>query len=179
MAYQDRSLPFYYNYLRDYYPGRGRYVGSDPVGLKGGLSIYAYSRNAPLQNIDPLGLFNYYPPDPGRNTTICDGDGNLLPQLRPTHPWNATCLGDCILAHEIMHVLDLMRYGSSACKGKPKGTIVTFGTTNQVNSSERRSYYEELACLRDKLNRGDRCNECSPTVQNRIDQLEAERRHYE
>lgn len=45
-----------YNYFRDYEPGTGRYVESDPIGLNGGLATYAYVANRPLTFKDPLGL---------------------------------------------------------------------------------------------------------------------------
>jgi uncharacterized protein RhaS with RHS repeats len=46
----------HYNYFRDYEPGTGRYVESDLIGLKGGLSTYGYVESSPLKLIDPLGL---------------------------------------------------------------------------------------------------------------------------
>jgi RHS repeat-associated protein len=54
--YFDRETGLAYNYFRDYDPGIGRYVESDPVGLKAGLNTYAYVRQDPLGGIDPLGL---------------------------------------------------------------------------------------------------------------------------
>ncbi len=47
----------YYNYFRDYDPQTGRYVESDPIGLRGGsYSPYVYASGSPIMYIDPFGL---------------------------------------------------------------------------------------------------------------------------
>ena len=56
--YFDSESGLFDNYLRDYDPSTGRYIESDPVGLAGGLSTYAYVDSNPMRHIDPLGLFN-------------------------------------------------------------------------------------------------------------------------
>lgn len=46
-----------YNYFRDYDPGIGRYVQSDPIGLLGGLNTFGYVYGSPLNRVDVYGLF--------------------------------------------------------------------------------------------------------------------------
>lgn len=53
----DSASGLNYNYFRDYEPATGRYVESDPMGLDGGISTYAYAGSSPLVAIDRLGLF--------------------------------------------------------------------------------------------------------------------------
>ncbi len=50
------SSAFIYNYFRDYDPSIGRYVESDPIGLKGGRNTFGYVGQSPLSGYDPRGL---------------------------------------------------------------------------------------------------------------------------
>jgi RHS repeat-associated protein len=52
----DKETNLHYNYFRDYSPDIGRYIESDPIGLRGGLNTYAYSAQNPLSFFDPFGL---------------------------------------------------------------------------------------------------------------------------
>jgi len=54
--YFDSETGLNYNYFRDYEPGAGRYVESDPLGLPGGISTYAYVRSNPQLLFDSFGL---------------------------------------------------------------------------------------------------------------------------
>jgi RHS repeat-associated protein len=54
--YFDKETNTHYNGERDYDPGIGRYVQSDPIGLAGGINTYVYGGSSPLQWIDEFGL---------------------------------------------------------------------------------------------------------------------------
>jgi RHS repeat-associated protein len=53
--YYDKETNLHYNYFRDYDPSVGRYVESDPIGLRGGFNTYAYAASHPLGLTDPTG----------------------------------------------------------------------------------------------------------------------------
>jgi RHS repeat-associated protein len=71
----DGQVGLHYNYLRDYDPGTGRYIESDPAGLWGGVGTYTYVGGAPLTFVDPLGLAPgdpYHTQDEAGVAAACD-----------------------------------------------------------------------------------------------------------
>ena len=54
--YFDGETGLHYNYFRDYDPTLGRYVESDPIGLRAGMNTYAYLGGMPVAFTDRLGL---------------------------------------------------------------------------------------------------------------------------
>ncbi len=64
----DSETGLHYNYFRDYEAGVGRYVESDPIGLRGDVGTYAYAKNRTLNRRDPKGLFAIDP-----SCTNCSG----------------------------------------------------------------------------------------------------------
>lgn len=54
--YYDAETRLHYNYFRNYEPLTGRYIESDPIGLAGGISTFAYVDSAPTVFADPYGL---------------------------------------------------------------------------------------------------------------------------
>ncbi len=55
----DDSSGLHYNYFRDYDPALGRYYQTDPIGLAGGLSTYAYVSANPIVKSDSRGLVQW------------------------------------------------------------------------------------------------------------------------
>lgn len=55
--YADAESGTHYNIMRDYDPALGRYLTSDPIGLRGGANTFSYAGQNPISAIDPLGLY--------------------------------------------------------------------------------------------------------------------------
>jgi len=67
--YHDPETGLHQNRWRSFDPATGRYLSPDPLGLAGGLNLYAYAEQDPINGQDPLGLF------PGLGDLV----GHLLP----------------------------------------------------------------------------------------------------
>jgi RHS repeat-associated protein len=54
--YHDRSINLYYNMFRTYQPTLGRYLTPDPIGIAGGIDLYGYAGQNPINYSDPTAL---------------------------------------------------------------------------------------------------------------------------
>jgi RHS repeat-associated protein len=106
--YADPETGFSYNYFRDYDPTIGRYVQSDPIGLRGGLNTYSYVDGNPLTQIDPKGL---------RPNSLPVHTG--IPEADPIEYCNVTPL-PCRLEP----LGDQGVYCSYKCPGRPHSLVV-------------------------------------------------------
>jgi RHS repeat-associated protein len=74
--YTDRETGLVLMGLRYYDPATGRFLTRDPIGYEGGLNVYAYVQNNPINHIDPMGLD--------------DGDDILPSHTDTTHAFKTT-----------------------------------------------------------------------------------------
>ena len=58
--YYDSETGLHYNYHRYYDPATGRYLNPDPIGLAGGINLFAYVQNNPVNFVDPYGLWSIW-----------------------------------------------------------------------------------------------------------------------
>ena len=57
--YFDAETGLHQNYFRDYSPSLGRYVESDPIGLRGGANLWGYVMGDPISSVDSTGLVEH------------------------------------------------------------------------------------------------------------------------
>jgi RHS repeat-associated protein len=57
--YYDSGTGLHYNYHRYYDPDTGRYLTPDPIGLEGGINLYAYVDGNPVNWVDFYGLVSH------------------------------------------------------------------------------------------------------------------------
>jgi RHS repeat-associated protein len=76
--YYDEETGLHYNWNRYYDPGTGRYITPDPIGLAGGLNLFAYVGGDPVNWIDPMGLhetvINPFPHDHSEEPSKVDSE---------------------------------------------------------------------------------------------------------
>jgi RHS repeat-associated protein len=90
--YADDETGLSYNRHRYYDPKVGRYISADPIGIKGGLNIFAYAGNCPTSAIDADGLmYSVIKGPPPKREVIADARSGTPQQAHPAVEGNANC----------------------------------------------------------------------------------------
>jgi len=166
-----------YNYFRDYDSAIGRYVESDPIGLRGGLSTFVYVGQSPTAGKDPTGLIKYLPPKIGINyptsVVLCRRGYPSAQVQRSLSGLYEKCIGTCLYLHELRHVDDLMAGGyASICTGQADYSVPILEDPFK-SETETRGYLVEIECLKRSLKEKSEC-ECGPIIRKRLSDLGVE-----
>ena len=145
----DTETGLYYYRARYYDPSAGHFVAEDPSGTSGGLNLYEYTQNNPINLYDPSGLQGTKPkpakPSPNAVFYICCRGGQLMVCERNAGNYSNGWVLDCMRQHEKKHVGDLTCGGKNPCKDQPDGPL--FVDDNEKRSLECAAYRKELECL--------------------------------
>ena len=173
-----------YNYFRDYESGTGRYMQSDPIGLAGGRSTFAYANSMPTGAYDLNGLkairVPHDPMGPTPDGTIVCRGGVVTPYVNwePLPTYVRQCVGDCLVEHEQSHASDAEKSNPGLCKYW--GWIPVIHPVEDIRwegkaeflSSEFLAYAKELRCLSAKLKQGACTSDmCQKVIESRIDDI--------
>ncbi|HEX7794238.1 MAG TPA: RHS repeat-associated core domain-containing protein, partial [Vicinamibacterales bacterium] len=84
----DAETGLYYVRARYYDPQIGRFLSEDPIGLAGGINLYTYANNDPVNRSDPSGMWAYSPDGRGIcsiSLTSCGGVSELEEWMASLH----------------------------------------------------------------------------------------------
>jgi RHS repeat-associated protein len=184
---------FLYNFYRTYDPNTGRYLEADPIGQDGGINLYSYALDSPLNAPDPLGLdpeiphpqspyIVFYEPDFTDKTNpgvYCPLGGIRVYIPKFLYDTNAAKCGvlDCYREHESLHARDFEVTHPRPCSGAPKNWVPAFRSKSLQSTSEIRAYSAELNCLKDKLTKARDC-ECRELIEDEIATAKERREEY-
>lgn len=196
----DPTTGLHHNGYREYDPSVGRYLESDPIGLRGGISTYGYASQRPTIDIDPRGLADFSPilitPNPYDTppfaSTYCEKDtpailfnfGRWPPELL-----SCKAIRDCVIEHELSHLKNALDANPNICpkhKGgkwtggwlhNPRKAITfsneqrPYGVLSELMVSELYAHAAELRCLAKNLRSGKCDDFCRKQVLKRIEEL--------
>ncbi|WP_343882704.1 RHS repeat-associated core domain-containing protein [Rhodanobacter caeni] len=167
--YHDAESGLNYNVHRDYDAATGRYVESDPIGLRGGLSSYAYVGSNPVNASDLLGLFHLSRKSGPEGGVWCDHGAWKTWVKVPDQYKSCPQIGICAVAHEQSHIEDVDRDNPGLCHWYSNligGLYLAEDTDAEAMATEYKAFNTELDCL-ERLLKQEKCegDGCRPLIE--------------
>jgi RHS repeat-associated protein len=170
--YYHAASGLYLTKNRPYDPVLERWTTPDPIGEAGGINLFQFVGNNPINGIDPLGLDKspYKPGDWGFTTQaptaetvgrvqVVETNGTL--QLSPelvhypayvTDPDAQRVVKEAVMEHEGVHISDALGSDPNLLKGPNVGPGMYLGPSPDIQiSSELRAYTREQEVLSSEL----------------------------
>jgi RHS repeat-associated protein len=145
----DSETGLYYYRARYFDPSAGRFVSEDPSGTSGGLNLYEYVLNNPINMYDPTGLRGTKPkkPDCGPNAVYCICcQGGKITICNKSGSSYSGWVSDCMRQHEQQHINDMTCGGTkNPCEGQPDQPLLV--PSDEKSTLECAAYRAELQCL--------------------------------
>lgn len=126
--YFNAETGLHYNWNRYYDPKTGRYVEADPIGINGGINLWPYGANNPINRIDPMGLYWEYSQSTGQLTYVDNQTGVRTP-VATGYSGNGLGLNNPAMQNEPN--VGPIPQGTWAV-GPQQTNIINSGTPNQV-----------------------------------------------
>ena len=123
--YTDAESGFSQNGFRDYVPSIGRYLESDPIGLRGGLNTYRYALANPARWTDPSGL------ETPAVTLGMSPDNEAYPRLANVNPATTLAVGVFLLSGPLLPEEGAV-LGAAAIVRQVGGRLATAALVNNV-----------------------------------------------
>jgi RHS repeat-associated protein len=127
--YFDVESGLFYNVSRSYDATSGRYLESDPIGLRGGISTYSYTYSSPLTYFDSMGT------NPGVAALPFALDGGMPLALSPVGAVTAGAVGGYFIGSAIDDV-----YGDDISSWVWSATHQPFPRPKDMTSKEQSQY---------------------------------------
>jgi RHS repeat-associated protein len=162
--YYDQATGLYFSRTRVYSPDLARWLTRDTIGEAGGINLYQYVRNNPINFFDPFGLWEIgpqYPINAPANqqygTVLTDGAGGLKIILPPfpgaeNYPDIMPVLTESASIHEQSHLDDILKENPNIAKNQPANRQVVASCPAQRFQSEIDATTKQLKYLDDVIN---------------------------
>ena len=175
--YQDDETDLLYYGYRYYNPSTGRWLSTDPIAERGGVSLYVLLGNAPIDKIDALGekcvnpCAQFNRPEGIAGAVICcEGDMYLCvwgPFPGITDAKASAIVEKCLLNHEDVHAYDV-----KACDKCRKDIYRPDWKRRHIQpSSECRAWTEEYNCLISSIKDCGTDKSCRLQIMNWVNEL--------